>query len=65
MLHLYVDADACPVKDEVYRVADRYGLPVTLVANSYMRYPTGGKVTLVVVEKGLDEADDRVVALAG
>ncbi|HPF36288.1 MAG TPA: YaiI/YqxD family protein [Candidatus Krumholzibacteria bacterium] len=65
MLHLYVDADACPVKDEVYRVADRYGLPVTLVANSYMRYPTGGKVTLVVVEKGLDEADDRIVALAG
>lgn len=62
--HIYVDADACPVKDEVYRVAERYDLPVTLVANSYMRYPTGGKVALVVVEKGLDEADDRIVDLA-
>ncbi len=65
MLHLYIDADACPVKDEIYKVALRYDLPVTLVANSYMRYPSGGKVKLVVVEKGRDEADDRIVELAG
>ena len=45
MLHIYVDADACPVKDEVYKVAARYGLKVTLVANSYMRCP-GGNVDL-------------------
>jgi uncharacterized protein YaiI (UPF0178 family) len=64
MLHVYVDADACPVKDEVYKVAKRYGLKVTLVANSYMNHP-GGDVDLVVVEKGLDEADDRIVELAG
>lgn len=60
MLHIYVDADACPVKNEVYKVAQRYGLGVTLVANSYMKYPTGGRVTLVVVEKGLNEADDWI-----
>jgi len=47
------------VKDEVYRVSERYGLPVTVVANSYMKIP-GGSVTLVVVDKGLDEADDWI-----
>ena len=60
MLHIYIDADACPVKDETYRVAERYDLPVTLVANSWMRYPGGGRVKLVVVDKGLDEADDWI-----
>jgi uncharacterized protein len=64
VLHIYVDADACPVKDEVYKVAKRYGLKVTLVANSYMRHP-GGDVALVVVDKGLDEADDHIVELSG
>ena len=63
MLHIYIDADACPVKDEVYKVAQRYGLKVTLVANSYMRAP-GGDVELVVVDKGLDEADDWIVEKA-
>lgn len=61
MLHIYIDADACPVKDETYRVAERYDLPVTLVANDWMRYPGGGRVKLVVVEKGLDGADDWIV----
>ena len=61
MLHIYVDADACPVKDEVYKVAQRYGLQVTLVANSFMRNPGGDQVKLVVVDKGLDEADDWIV----
>ena len=59
MLHIYVDADACPVKNEVYKVAGRYGLPVTLVANSFMRVP-GGDVKLVVVDQGRDEADDWI-----
>jgi uncharacterized protein YaiI (UPF0178 family) len=61
MLHVYVDADACPVKEEVYRVARRYGLKVTLVANSFMRVPGGDGVELVVVDKGLDGADDWIV----
>jgi len=65
MLHIYIDADACPVKNEVYKVASRYGLSVTLVANSYMRFPTGESVKLVVVEKGLNEADDWIVDEAG
>ena len=65
MLHIYIDADACPVKDEVYKVAQRYGLQVTLVANSYMRIPSGDWVKLVVVDKGLDEADDHIVELTG
>ena len=64
MLHIYVDADACPVKPEVYRVAARYGLKVTLVANSFMRCP-GGDVRLVVVEQGRDEADDWIADAAG
>jgi uncharacterized protein YaiI (UPF0178 family) len=63
MLHLYIDADACPVKDEIYKVAQRYKLSVTLVANSYMRIPSGDWIKLVVVDKGLDEADDHIVDL--
>ena len=65
MLHIYIDADACPVKNEVYKVAQRYGLQVTLVANSYMRVPSGDWIELVVVEKGLNEADDWIVEQAG
>lgn len=61
MLHIYVDGDACPVKDEVYKVAQRYKLKVTLVANSYMRVPKGDWFKLVVVDSGLDEADDWIV----
>ena len=65
MLHIYVDADACPVKNEVYKVAQRYGLSVSLVANSYMRIPSGDWLKLVVVDQGLDEADDWIVAQVG
>lgn len=61
MLHIYVDADACPVKDEVYRVAGRHQLAVTLVANSWMRYPDKPLITLEVVGDQLDEADDWIV----
>ncbi len=61
MLHIYIDADACPVKEEVYRVAQRYQLEVTLVANSFMRIPNNPQTRLVVVDKGLDEADDWIV----
>lgn len=61
MLHIFVDADACPVKQEVYRVAGRYRLDVTLVANSRMRVPNERWITLEVVENGFDAADDWIV----
>jgi uncharacterized protein YaiI (UPF0178 family) len=61
LLHIYVDADACPVKNEVYRVADRYELQVTLVSNSRMRVPQNSRVRLEVVGDGFDEADDWIV----
>jgi len=64
-LRIYVDADACPVKQEVYRVAQRYGLGVTLVAASGMRIPDGQDIVLEVVDQGFDAADDWIVAHAG
>lgn len=65
MLHIYVDADACPVKDEVYRVAGRYRLEVTLVANSRMRVPDDPRVRLELVAGGFDAADDWIVEHVG
>jgi len=59
--HIFVDADACPVKQEIHRVAKRYNLGVTMVAGSWMRVPEGGKVTLKVVGQGMDAADDWIV----
>jgi uncharacterized protein YaiI (UPF0178 family) len=61
LLHIYVDADACPVKQEVYRVAKRCGLEVTLVANSWMRVPDERWLQLKVVGEGFDAADDWIV----
>lgn len=61
MLHIYVDADSCPVKPEVYRVANRYSLSVTLVANTWMRTPDDPTITLEVVREGFDAADDWIV----
>jgi len=60
MFEIFVDADACPVKEEVYVVASRYNVPVVLVANQRMRTPTDLDVTLVVVESGPDVADDWI-----
>ena len=65
MTTLYIDADACPVKDEVYRVAGRYGLPVFVVCNSWIRTPADPRITLVVVDEGPDVADDWIAARAG
>lgn len=61
---IYVDADACPVKDEIYRVARRFGFSVVLVANMWMRIPDDGGIELVVVGSGFDAADDHIVELA-
>ena len=64
MTVLYVDADACPVKDEVYRVAGRYGLQVFVVCNSWIRVPADPKITLMVVDAGPDVADDWIAERA-
>ena len=61
---ILVDADACPVKQEVYRVARRYGLRVTLVANSPMHVPAEDWIELVVVSDQLDAADNWIVEYA-
>ncbi|MFI5167867.1 MAG: YaiI/YqxD family protein [Thermoanaerobaculales bacterium] len=61
MLHIFIDADACPVKDEVFRVAGRYDLNVTLVAGSWMRTPESPRIELKVVGGGIDVADDWIV----
>ena len=61
---IYVDADACPVKTEVYRVAGRYGLRVALVANSWMRVPLDERISLEVVAGDLDAADDWIAERA-
>ena len=60
MIDIYLDADACPVKDEVYQVAGRFGLYVLLVANSRMGVPEGASVEMVVVGHGADVADDWI-----
>jgi uncharacterized protein YaiI (UPF0178 family) len=60
LLALLVDADACPVKDEVYVVATRYRVPVALVANSRMYVPEGFGVQMVVVDGSPDAADDWI-----
>lgn len=55
-----MDADACPVKEEVYQVAARYGVYVFVVANARMRVPEGAGVEMVVVDDGPDAADDWI-----
>ncbi len=57
MTDIFIDADACPVKEEVYRVAKRYGLRVVLVANSWLRAPNEEWIELVIVGGELDAAD--------
>ena len=61
MTDIYVDADACPVKDEVYRVARRYGLRVLLVSNAWLRAPNEEWLEVVVVGEELDAADAWIV----
>ena len=59
-MRIVVDADACPVKDQIYRVAARYGLSVLVVANAPLRVPDQGDVTFVHVPGGLDAVDDWI-----
>ena len=61
---IYIDADACPVKEEVYRVARRYAVRVVVVANATLRVPTEPLVELVV-RTGFGAADDWIAGQAG
>ncbi len=64
-VRILVDADACPVKEEIYKVAFRHEVPVTLVANSFLRVPPHPLVYRETVGGGFDAADDRIAELAG
>ncbi len=65
MIRILVDADACPVKDEIYRVAERHGVAVSIVANSAFRVPVSPMVERVMVSDGFDAADDWIAERAG
>jgi hypothetical protein len=64
-IRIFVDADACPVKPEVYRVAERYGLKVYVVANAFMAVPRSDLIERVIVADGPDIADDWIAERAG
>jgi len=63
-LHIFVDADACPVKDEIYKVALRRSVAVTVVSNSPIRIPIHPLLARIVVGAGFDEADDWIAERA-
>ncbi|HEX3665482.1 MAG TPA: YaiI/YqxD family protein [Rhizomicrobium sp.] len=65
MLQIFVDADACPVKDEVARVADRHGLSVFVVSNGGIRPSAHPRLHYVTVTEGPDAADDWIVLHIG
>jgi uncharacterized protein YaiI (UPF0178 family) len=61
---IYVDADACPVKDEIYRVAVRLGVPVSVVAGSFIRVPQDPLIERIAAGSGMDAADDWIAERA-
>ncbi len=65
MASIYVDADACPVKEEIYKVARRVRFDVHVVANSFIRVPAGPDIRFVLVDAGADAADDWIAERAG
>jgi uncharacterized protein YaiI (UPF0178 family) len=64
-IRIYVDADACPVKDEVYKVAARHGLPVSVVANGFIRVPQDPLIERIAAGTAPDAADDWIAQRAG
>jgi uncharacterized protein YaiI (UPF0178 family) len=62
---IYVDADACPVKDEIYRVAGRHGLPVSVVAGNFIRVPQDPRIERIAAGSGMDAADDWIAERVG
>src|SRR3954468_5267328 len=65
MTVLYIDADACPVKDEVYKVAARHGFKTFVVSNSWIRVPLTPVIEQIVVDAGPDVADDWIAERCG
>jgi hypothetical protein len=63
-IRIFVDADACPVKPEIYRVAERYGLKVFVVANAFMAVPRSDLIERVIVAEGPDAADHWIAERA-
>ena len=63
-IRIFVDADACPVKPEIYRVAERYGLRVFVVANAFMAVPRSDLIERVIVAEGPDAADHWIAERA-
>jgi len=61
LLNIYIDADACPVKQEVYRVAGRFKLKTTVVSNTFIRVPEKPLINAVIVDDNPDAADDWIV----
>jgi uncharacterized protein YaiI (UPF0178 family) len=59
-MRIFIDADACPVKDEIYKVAARYGLKTFVVSNSFIRTPPSPAIEFVMVDAGADVADDWI-----
>jgi len=62
---IYVDADACPVKDEIYRVAARHGLPVSVVVGNFIRVPQDPLIERIAAGSAMDAADDWIAERAG
>jgi uncharacterized protein len=65
LTHIYVDADACPVKDEIYRVAARHGLPVVVVAAGFIRIPQDPLIERIAAGSGMDAADNWIAERVG
>ncbi len=64
LTRIYVDADACPVKDEIYRVAIRLGVPVSVVAGNFIRVPQDPLIERIAAGSGMDAADDWIAERA-
>jgi len=64
-ISILVDADACPVKEEIYKVALRHDVPVRIVSNSFFRVPAHALIERVKVGEGFDAADDWIAERAG
>ncbi len=64
-MRIFIDADACPVKDETYKVAARYGLPTTVVSNSFIQIPRSALIERMIVDAGPDVADDWIAERCG
>jgi len=63
-LHIYIDADACPVRQETYKVARRHHVPVTVVSNSFLRVPRESLINFIAVSDNFDAADDYIAQRA-